>query len=519
MEDRGGAGGGPSDGLAELSITEVLQQTSLPAAVVTRKGEFAFINSAALAHLGSPGRKLSKQYNAFTLPTFRDAGIDEAIRETFLGEKVERPVDYVSMWGRPTKAWIEYIPLHDRDGTVWAVLLLIHPATAPATGEPIRKLKSELETAKVELKHMHELQQRFIAMVSHELRTPLVPLLGYLQMLEKRELGELTGRQEKAVGVAARGAKRLLKLVEKVLAMSRGTGGEKSAKLRPVDPCRALREAYETMLPLLERSGLTVRIHCQRDIPEVVSNRAKLVEIITTLLDNAQKFADEGGRIELAALRSSDDRVALVVANTGKKIRADDRERIFDYFYQAEPPGTRSRGGLGLGLTIARETLTAQGGSIEVVDWKGFDAAFRIELPAAPSKEAGKEPTKWPTVSYRVLMADPDPERRKTVLKMTEILPASFNSCANAEQAREIMSRWPPTVLLLSLEDETAMDLVRSIRSDGKRRLLPIVMLARPQSENLRRPALDAGATAVLTDPMDEEMLLRIFRSIYPSHF
>jgi signal transduction histidine kinase len=527
------------------ALLPIMEQSRLPLAMVDKTGRFSFINDTALRMLGSPGRSFSQQFNAFTLPSFKQVGLDQAIRKAFRGKTIFTELAYTSMFGKKIDGTIQCFPMAEEGKNIECVLIVIFvnsDGDRVDGGEDIETLRQELETAHVELREMNQLQQRFIAMVSHELRTPLMPLLGYLVMLKEQKLGTLNVKQQKGVKIATRSARRLLDLVEKVLAMTRGRKEIQAIKLAPLDPCSLLDEAAESMAPLMEKKHLQVTVDCTPGLPSVLGDRRKLVQVLLTLLDNAQKFSEPGGKVLLSAdrraVQAENDRqpmLTIVVANTGIRIPPAERSRVFEVFYQAEPLETRVTSGMGLGLSIAREVILAHGGTIRVAERQGYDTAIHIELPLAdPTKghlrgrdsssararhnsgDAGAESFK---LDYRILLADPDPAHRQTIAAVAENISANVKTCDSAATGERLLEDWPPTVLILSLEDPGTLALIDQIRQHGPRRLLPIVVLAEPHAMSQRRLALDTGATAVLAADSIDPSLTTILRCIYPSCF
>lgn len=491
---------------------QLLEQASFPVFVVNVEGAFLFINDACLKMIGSPGREHSLEYNVFTLPTIKAVGIDLLIRRALSGETVESEFDYLSMFGKPARGSMTCIPLRQDSGEVVAVATLVNLQQAAGEQQVIDGLSEELEAARLEMRELDRLRKRFMAIVSHELRTPLAPLLGYLQMLQEGQLGPLAEAQQKAVDVATRNTQRLIEQVEKILSVTTERGSHRPRSLIAVDTCELVTEASESMAALVSTRQLTLEASCEEGTPAVAGDQEKLVRVLMTLLDNAIKFADQGGRVSLQAEAAGDDMVSIEVANTGQPIAPEERKRIFEPFYQVEHPSTRSHGGIGLGLAIVRETVLAHGGSIKVVEREGFDAAIRLELPRAGARR---------DIAFRVLVVDHDPQRRQQLEALLGQRDYEVRALDTARAATSTMAQWPPTALLLATDDPAGegLPMIQTIRAGGKGRLLPIIALLTEDNSAARREALDAGATAVLVDPLDQDWLLRLLAAVYPAYF
>ena len=510
-----------------MTKTGGIEKATFPLFTIDTTGRFVFINDAALKLIGSPSREISQQFNAFKLPSFKAIGLDAKLENCVKGQPFEYDCDYVSMFGKRSRVHLQGLPLPIPVGgeDVAGAAVLIHEMEGPHTSrKSTDKLRSERDIAQKELHEINGLHQRFIAMVSHELRTPILPVIGYLSMLQKEEIGPLTEKQKKAVSIATRSTRRLLDLVEKILVMSRGKEEQQSSDFGEVDIPSTVGEAIETMLPVLSQKQLQVITDCPRSVARAWGVRHKILQVLLTLLDNAQKFAEPGGRILVKARDLGPRKVAVTVANTGLGIPKEDRHRVFELFYQVEPPETRSHDGMGLGLAIAREIVMAHGGSIEVVDIDDFDTGVQISLRRA---DATHRTDSWigstDEMRFRVLLADPDETRRRQVADIVSKLPFDVRQVETISDARRLITQWPPTALIVSLDQpytaSQALDLIKNIREKGPRKLLPIITLSTNPSPEQKRQALDCGVTAIVDGLKDWETLIRILGSIYPAHF
>ena len=490
---------------------QVLKQATAPIFVVDPEGSFLFINDACLKMIGSPSREQSMEYNVFTLPTVKAAGIDQLLRRCLDGELVESEFQYLSMWGKPAMGHIQCIPVRDPDLQIVAAAAMVTSLDAGPTGE-VEDLSRELETARMEMRSVDSLRKRFIAVVSHELRTPLAPLLGYLQMMQEKKLGPLTPMQQKAIDVATRNTRRLIDHVEKVLAVTTEQGAQKPRRLKALDTASLVEEAVESMEPLAQERGIELEASCAADTPQVAGERDGLSRVLMTLLDNAIKFCADDGRILLSAGLLEDGGVAIEVSNTGTPIPPGERAQVFEPFYQVEHPHTRSHGGLGLGLAIVRETVLSHGGSISVVEREGFDTTIHMELP---SPETSRD------VGFRVLLVDHVADRRERLASLLAGQGYEINQIEAHVDTSVAMTSWSPMAMVISIDDPKALglDVLETIRAGGKGRLLPIFTMTSNPDPGHRRQALDAGATAVLDEPLDPDWLLRVLGAVYPAYF
>lgn len=495
----------------------MLGQASVGMLVIDREGRFVYTNEATLRLVGSPSAEATLAYNAFTLPTFKASGLDELVRRGLAGEELTKEIDYTSMWGKTTPMRIHLVPYREGGEVVALTISVVSRAEVALLSAENAELESAAESARMEVRALDALRDRFIATVSHELRTPLVPLLGYLRLLRGGRLGELTPEQAKAVRVASDNGERLLELVEQVLAAT-GEGRDiRSREMEAIDVGGLFVEARETMEPIAERHGLTVEIAVQPNTAPVRANRSKLAQVLLALLDNARKHAPPGGRVVLAAEPAGPGRVALVVADTGEPIPPEERGRIFEPFHQLGQVSTRRHGGIGLGLTIVRDIVTAHGGTIGVLDWDGFGAVFRIELPAADEAPSRQEGSSIELLHTRVLLVEGDAARRESLVALLLAHRYFVRTAASVEEAEQVLAHWAPGAVILDMEAPGAPDLLRRVRRGEQHHLAAIFGLCAEGGHARKREALDAGATAVLIEPLDEAWLLRLLGAVYPT--
>lgn len=221
----------------------------------------------------------------------------------------------------------------------------------------------------------------FLATMSHELRTPLNAITGYTDLLQ-------IGVQEREEQLAhldriKASAWHLLSVIEQVLSFSRLDASRETFTREPVDIGEVAREAATFMRPAAQQKSLALEIRQPEEPLVIESDRDKVRQILLNLLANAIKFT-EAGVISLEVARK-DGGASLRVRDTGIGIERQDRERIFEPFFQVEGGITRRAGGTGLGLAVTRELVGLLGGAISVDSAPGAGSTFEVALPARPA--------------------------------------------------------------------------------------------------------------------------------------
>jgi two-component system, OmpR family, sensor kinase len=240
----------------------------------------------------------------------------------------------------------------------------------------INGLLSRLESALARRAEALERQRRFTAEASHELRTPLTSIGGHARMLDEWALDKDPQRAKQSVGAIRREAKRMGDLVESLLALTRGDEGAPPEVGRH-DLAAVAEEAVQTA-----RVAGNGKVSVEYAPPErgVVAtfDRDGVLQLADILLDNAVKYTPEGGEV-MVRVREGDGQVELEVSDTGVGIPDAQLPLIFERFYRADP--SRTTGGAGLGLSIARQIAEAHGGTIEASSKPGEGSTFTLLLP------------------------------------------------------------------------------------------------------------------------------------------
>lgn len=230
-----------------------------------------------------------------------------------------------------------------------------------------------------ELRQTETMRRDFVANVSHELRTPLSILRGYLETLlenPKQPPAELLRIFE----VMERHSKRLNLLVDDVLTLARLEGPGVALDLTTIRPGTFLSGIMRDWEKKFVSKKLQAGLEVAEDLPPLRADEARLQELVYNLLDNAVKYAPEGGRVTLFATGQG-DRISLGVRDNGPGIPGRDLSRIFERFYRADKARHRELGGTGLGLSIVKHIAQLHGGSVEAQSEIGRGTTVQVHLP------------------------------------------------------------------------------------------------------------------------------------------
>jgi PAS domain S-box-containing protein len=241
----------------------------------------------------------------------------------------------------------------------------------------LERTNEELIARRREAENANKVKSQFLARMSHELRTPLTAIIGYAELLASGmgSLTEVQRRQLERIDLAAR---HLLRIIEEILSFSRIEAGRETVHLEKTNLVDLVREAVALIEPLAKEKGLEVHMDGPNGI-SLDTDPGKVRQIVLNLLSNAVRFTDSGG-VEVEAAEEASWAV-LRVRDTGVGVPAEQLERIFEPFRQAEHRGARRAGGTGLGLSVTRHLARLLGGDVLIESAPGQGSTFTVRLP------------------------------------------------------------------------------------------------------------------------------------------
>ena len=288
---------------------------------------------------------------------------------------------FTYLFGRPIRAIDRAIGELGR-GTFSRPIAISGPAD-------LERLAAQLEWLRGRLLELAQEKNRFLRHMSHELKTPLANIREGTELLMDGAVGELQSAQREVAGILRENGMKLQRLIENLLSFSawqaKSVGLEITEfKLRPL-----VKSVLENQQLTLVAQRVRLDVHVEDLTP--CADRGKVRLILDNLLSNAIKFTPRGGTISIHA-RGEREQLILDVMDSGPGIPAEERNRIFEAFYQGKTPQGGHVKGTGIGLSVVTEFVNAHGGSIEIFEAKTGGAHFRVRLPlrqaAKPTRTA-----------------------------------------------------------------------------------------------------------------------------------
>ncbi|MCU0524536.1 MAG: ATP-binding protein [Elainella sp. Prado103] len=416
---------------------------------------------------------------------------------------------------------------YDKDGTPIGMLGVIQDITERKQAEEEREQLLERERiAREQAERANRVKDEFLAILSHELRTPLNPILGWTSLLRSGRLD----RQKTAVALETieRNAKLQTQLIEDLLDISRILQGKLNLEIASVNITSTLEAAIEAVALAAEAKG----IHLERDFvlpaPYVMGDANRLQQVVWNLLSNAVKFTPTGGQVQIQSTLI-EQQVRITVSDTGKGIAAGFLPHVFDYFRQADSSTTRSFGGLGLGLAIARQIVELHGGTIQAASaGEGQGAIFTVQLPlspiAMPVQIALPTATALPAQSIlaqvRILVVDDEVDTRALAAYALEQCGAQVQLAASAQEALQIVQQEPPDLLItdIGMPDMDGYELIHAIRRLPVGGSIAAIALTAYAGESNQQQALKAGFQMHLSKPIEPADLIQaVLHLVHPN--
>jgi PAS domain S-box-containing protein len=387
-----------------------------------------------------------------------------------------------------------------------AVLNVSLDITERKQAEDVREARRE------EAETLARAKDEFLAMLGHELRNPLGTVTNALAVLDRLVSDD---RVRRLTDIIARQTAHLGRLVDDLLDVARVTSGKIELRPRTLDLGALARRCVDG----LAQAGRTAAHHVAvtADPVRVHGDPARLEQVITNLVDNALKYTPPGGDVRLV-VEQLDEEAVLRVQDTGRGIPPGLLPRVFELFVQEPQALDRSRGGLGLGLTLVKRLIELHGGSVSAASaGPGLGSEFTVRLPAATAgaeaDDAGVPALAMAaTRRRRVLIVEDAADARESLRLLLELDGHEVETAEDAQHGLEKLETFPPDVALIDLglpgvDGYTMARMVRQRPELAGVRLIAVTGYG--QSEDQRK-TLAAGFDVHLTKPVDPAQLAKL---------
>lgn len=382
--------------------------------------------------------------------------------------------------------------------------------------------RKELEAT---LRESDRRKDEFLALLAHELRNPLAPITAALHLVgSPRATPE---EASAALETAGRQFRHLARLIDDLMDVARINRGVIELRPEPVDLVELARRAIEACRPGIEERGHRLEVALP-DLPiPMKADATRIEQVLWNLLHNASKYTEPGGRISLSVARSGGTGIVRV-RDSGIGIDPGQLTRIFDPFTQAEVRRVRSRGGLGLGLSLVKNLIELHGGTVEARSGgPGTGSEFELRLPVglepSPIREVPAPAPRRPVAlspSRRVLIVD---DNEDAAIILARLLRQSYGQTVavahDGPSALESARGFRPEVVLLDigLPGIDGFEVARRLRRLPEANRARIVALTGWGQERDRRRSREAGFDHHLVKPAELDEILRLLRLDLPT--
>lgn len=392
----------------------------------------------------------------------------------------------------------------------------------------------ENEVAKNE--EINNMKFRFFTNVSHELRTPLTLIISPLEGMLKETTDEL---QITRLQLMYRNAHRLLHLVNQLLDFRKGEMSTHQLSLSEGDIISYVHSVCNSFLLMADKKHIQFSFFSGIDTFSMAFDADKVGKIVMNLLSNAFKFTPEGGRVTVMIehVTGTPDILEIKISDTGIGISDEDKEHIFERFYQADHKGIEETTGNGIGLSLVRDFVTLHEGEVRVFDNIGTGSVFVIQLPVKhvetqvqlPEEQvvsAGTEDDKEVKDECReetgrndfpLLLVVDDNEDFRVFMRYSLELQYRVKLAVNGKEAWEMMQEELPDLVIsdVMMPQMDGNELCRLIKQDKRTAHIPVILLTARQNTEAKLEGLQTGADDYVTKPFNMTILgLRIRKLI-----
>ncbi|MDR5740207.1 PAS domain-containing protein [Caballeronia sp. LZ016] len=371
---------------------------------------------------------------------------------------------------------------------------------------------SERKRMEIALHDADKRKDEFLAMLAHELRNPLAPLRTVVSLLHR---GQSVSDPEPLIATMERQISHMTRLVDDLLEVSRITQGRIVLKREPLLIGGVVYGAAESVAPHVEENQQTLTIDVPRDTVWVCGDTTRMAQILVNVLHNSSKYTPAGGEIRVR-VSSDPTHVRIVVEDTGAGIAPDLLPHIFDLFSQGERTLDRSKGGLGIGLSLVRKLVEMHQGSIRV-ESRGPGCGTTViivfprlirqdELPGGTEKPM---PARVPRKNLKILIVDDNRDAADSLSLVCQSEGHATRTCYGPEEAIQQALSFQPDVALLDigLPQMDGYELAGRLRAKGHTVPVLIAITGYGQAED-RLKAQAAGFDRHFVKPVDINALL-----------
>jgi PAS domain S-box-containing protein len=382
---------------------------------------------------------------------------------------------------------------------------------------------SERKQAEAALLEADQRKDEFLAMLAHELRNPLAPISNAVQIMKRSGLDET--RLTWCRDIIGRQVEHLVRLVDDLLDVSRISRNKIELKKEPLEVSAIVQRAVETSQPLIDARRHEFTVQLPPEQVYVEGDLVRLSQVVSNLLNNAAKYTDEGGRINLA-VEPAGDEIFIRVRDNGRGIDPSALSGLFQLFYQVDRTIDRAEGGLGIGLALVKSLVAMHGGEVWTYsEGRGKGSEFVIRLPCLrtstvtpASCQTGAKPDEGP---LRILVVDDNRDAAQSLSMLLTSEGHAVRLAYDGYTALEVALAERPQIMLLDigLPGMDGYAVARALRQDPALKRMQLIALSGYGRQGDHEQAKRAGFNGYLTKPVDfDELQGALTQPSFPDH-
>jgi PAS domain S-box-containing protein len=389
------------------------------------------------------------------------------------------------------------------------------------SGQPVRMIGATIDItdrkqAEESLREADRRKDEFLATLAHELRNPLAPIRNALQII--RLTKDDAEAVDEARDVMDRQLGQMVRLIDDLLDVSRISRGKIDLRKEQVNLLDVIRNAIETSRPLIDESGHKFTVSVPHTPLIVLADETRLSQVFANLLNNAAKYTDRNGHIRLIVEYENGSAI-VSIRDDGVGIPSDLLPHVFEMFTQVDRSLEKTHGGLGIGLSIAKQLVEMHDGTIEVrSEGRGKGTEFIVSMPATVlmiseiKKESSVEQSTRPSVRRRILVADDNEDSAASMAMMLEILGNEVRRASDGLEAIEMAESFRPELMLLDIgmPELNGYDACRRIRQQSWGSAMVIAAMTGWGQEEDKRLSREAGFDHHLVKPVELESIEKL---------
>jgi PAS domain S-box-containing protein len=404
-------------------------------------------------------------------------------------------------------------PMLDAQGNLAGYSKILRDITERKRAEELLNRQSEA------LREADRRKNEFLAMLSHELRNPMAPIRNSAQVI--RLLGSVDPNVQRAAEMIERQVGQMTRLVDDLLDVSRIASGKVRLQKELIELSTVVASAVETSRPLIDRRRHQLTVNLCPEPVLLHGDMTRLSQVLANILNNAAKYTEEGGRINLT-VELGETEAAVRVRDDGMGIPPETLPHIFDLFAQGDRSLARSEGGLGIGLSLVKELVEMHGGRVEAFSGgRGRGSEFVVRLPVLPSSGLADElrpmvtPTQ-PDQALHVLVVDDNVDSADSLATLLRMSGHRVRQAYSGPAALEAVAQHRPNVVLLDigLPDIDGYEVARRLRQRPELADVRLVAVTGYGQDNDLQRSREAGFAAHLVKPVDLRRLQEILTAL-----